>query len=635
MDWWLLIVGLLAILGASVPTWLGRETMQRSHSDTSDESSAAKEGARTRQRIGWPLALLSGLLLWLAYFPANWGWLAWIALVPWLASLRIGSPHTSGSSFAAGLLFGVLALQWIRLGHPLMYLAWLGLALVLGLHWWLFALIVRQIVSTGRWPMPLVAPLAWVSLEWVRARVDIGFAWYFLGHTQHNGLPHLGLVCVTGAYGVSALVMLVNVVLAEILVQSMRHAGSAAVPGEQTPVRLKLLAHIDAVLWCAGCLALLLANPVLAARWRTAFPQTGAVRVLVMQPSEPQQVRNAPSEERQRKTLAAFRELVRQAARQLHESGKVELVVWPETSMPFDWVQVVKSNYEEIPNLVHTHQSSPKDVTLAEAEQLQRIVEGLLGELARLLPAHLVVGVNSKIYFALQDSMAAADEETSKPLGQLRYNSALLVSPKGQVSGRYDKIYRIPFGEYLPLRHWLPWIVWFSPYESEYSIAPGEAAKTLTFGEGGWRMGVLICYEDTVPHLPRQFFRDASGPDFFVNISNDGWFQGSEEHEQHLAIARFRAAETRRALIRSVNMGVSAVIDGDGAIIALPGTSWHDSKARPAVFVAEVPVYTGQTVYVRYGDWFAWTCLALTAGLLVPSLALRVLRRQSRADGSG
>jgi apolipoprotein N-acyltransferase len=146
---------------------------------------------------------------------------------------------------------------------------------------------------------------------------------------------------------------------------------------------------------------------------------------------------------------------------------------------------------------------------------------------------------------------------------------------------------------------------------------------------------VLICYEDTVPHLPRQFFYPGPPPDFFVNISNDGWFKGSEEHEQHLAIARFRAAETRRGLVRSVNMGVSAVIDGDGTILALPASSWREAKAREAVFVAEVPIYQGETIYVRWGDWFAWLCLALSLGLLMLTLSLRVLRRQSIAAGSG
>ena len=107
---------------------------------------------------------------------------------------------------------------------------------------------------------------------------------------------------------------------------------------------------------------------------------------------------------------------------------------------------------------------------------------------------------------------------------------------------------------------------------------------------------MLICYEDTDPYAgPAVHPATGRGPgvDFLVNISNDGWFDGTEEHEQHLAICRFRAVEARRSVVRAVNMGISAVIDPDGRVVALPvEESWAESKKtqrRRAVRRADRP----------------------------------------------
>jgi apolipoprotein N-acyltransferase len=109
-----------------------------------------------------------------------------------------------------------------------------------------------------------------------------------------------------------------------------------------------------------------------------------------------------------------------------------------------------------------------------------------------------------------------------------------------------------------------------------------------------------------------------------VNISNDGWFDGTEEHEQHLAICRFRAVEARRSIVRAVNMGISAVIDGDGRVVALPGDSWAKSKKMHGVVRAAVPLDTRGSFYAATGDWVPLGCWAFVAAGLV---TLRLRRR--------
>jgi apolipoprotein N-acyltransferase len=137
---------------------------------------------------------------------------------------------------------------------------------------------------------------------------------------------------------------------------------------------------------------------------------------------------------------------------------------------------------------------------------------------------------------------------------------------------------------------------------------------------------VFICYESSDPTLAREYVNPAAGrkADFLVNISNDGWFDGTAEHEEHLAICRFRAVECRRAVARAVNMGISAVIDANGRVVALPAERWADSKKVEAVVTADVPIDTRPSLYAAWGDWLPAACaVALGLGLIGPMLVRR------------
>ena len=134
-----------------------------------------------------------------------------------------------------------------------------------------------------------------------------------------------------------------------------------------------------------------------------------------------------------------------------------------------------------------------------------------------------------------------------------------------------------------------------------------------------YRFGTLICYEDSDSALARAYV--ANDPvDFLVNISNDGWFKGTQEHEQHLAICRFRAIECRRAVIRAVNMGVSAVIDPNGQVTHMPGPTWAKSKAIGGVVSANVPIDNRWSFYATTGDWLPVGCWIVIAIQLVQGL---------------
>ncbi|HWP85030.1 MAG TPA: apolipoprotein N-acyltransferase, partial [Terriglobia bacterium] len=181
-------------------------------------------------------------------------------------------------------------------------------------------------------------------------------------------------------------------------------------------------------------------------------------------------------------------------------------------------------------------------------------------------------------------------------------NSAVLLAPSGDLVSRYDKIHLVPFGEYVPLRRWLTIVEKVTAQVGDF--VPG--ARRVVNALPGGTMSVLICYEAIFPDLARRFVRD--GAQALVNISNDGWYGSSAARYQHLLMARMRAIENRRYVLRATNTGITAVIRPDGQI----GRQLEPDRA--AVLPARWGYEKSQTVYTRYGDWFAW--LAGTAALL-------------------
>jgi len=180
-------------------------------------------------------------------------------------------------------------------------------------------------------------------------------------------------------------------------------------------------------------------------------------------------------------------------------------------------------------------------------------------------------------------------------------NSAILLGPDGREIGRYDKIHLVPFGEFVP-----PLFRFVNRITTEAGdFVPGHDIKVLP--ADGERLGVFICYESAFPDLVRQFAKKRAN--VLINLSNDGYFGHSDAHEQHLLIARMRAVENRRYLIRATNDGITAVIDPAGRVI----------KELPSYRALATYVRYGTieetTFYARHGDWFAWSCLLIGVSL--------------------
>jgi apolipoprotein N-acyltransferase len=189
---------------------------------------------------------------------------------------------------------------------------------------------------------------------------------------------------------------------------------------------------------------------------------------------------------------------------------------------------------------------------------------------------------------------------------RLKYNSALLVGADGVIRDAYDKNLLIPFTEYVPFADFMPGIAARFADASHFAAATDTPPLRL----GPWRISTPICYEVVRPAFVRRMLREAK-PHLIVTLSNDAWFGDSQEPWIHLAMAKFRAVEHRRYLVRATNSGVSAVIDPAGREVVRSGLLTRENLR------ATVRMLDDTTVYTSAGDWVGW----VTATFVLVALA--------------
>ncbi|HEX2768151.1 MAG TPA: apolipoprotein N-acyltransferase [Geobacteraceae bacterium] len=256
----------------------------------------------------------------------------------------------------------------------------------------------------------------------------------------------------------------------------------------------------------------------------------------------------------QESTVAVYEKLTRLAC-----AGGSDLVVWPESAAPFYF------------------QDSDRYTS-----RIKRLAANVKSYLVVGSPAYDIDGGNVKYR-----------------------NSAYLLSETGEVLGRSDKIHLVPFGEYVPLAKFLPFVHKLVVGIGDFS--PGTATVPLSIGKG--KIGILICFEGIFPELSRGYVK--AGSRLLVNITNDAWYGRSSAPYQHLSMTVFRAVENRVPLVRAANTGITAIIDSRGHIRGMT------QLFKEAYLTGEVRLGDRETIYTRYGDIFAGLCLALSAVIIV------------------
>jgi len=406
---------------------------------------------------------------------------------------------------------------------------------------------VSRLSSRSR---PFLLATAWCIYEYFKSIGFLGYPWGLIAYPAGAFLPLIQFVDVTGVWGLSFFMALINALIAE------------AALAERRPLFFRQAVFGVFLIACVlGYGTYRLITPIPAA--------TKATLLLVQQNTNPWEEGGKANS----KAVSVNMDLTRQGTND--SSSTPDLAVWSESSVNNAWVD--KDNRLNPPG-------NP------------------------LEPFFRSIGIP-----VLFGGIVVADYDQRQYM-----NASILVSPQGKVIDTYGKMHPVPFAEAIPFFEypavqrffrnvigvWNPWFM-----GSRYTIfdVPLRSGGNLHFG-------TPICFEDAFANLDRGYI--LRGADMLINITNDSWSDTWSSEIQHFTVARFRAIENRRVLVRSTNGGVSGVIGPWGEVwgrMPLFQQAWRD---------VQVPVYKDRTLtpYTRFGDWFPAVLIAFLLVVLVLSV---------------
>ena len=488
------------------------------------------------------LACLSGILLTASFPPLEFSFLAWFALVPLLISL---DNESSSGAFKLGFISGTVhylsLIYWIvivlgRYGNLNIFLSSFPcflLCLYLALFIALFSLLIALFRGTPL--LALWAGFFWVGFEYFRTEYLIEFPWCLLGYTQYEHLSLIQISDILGVYGLSFLIVLVNGLIYHLLFQLQNKNKKERNGSLRWEILLTSLLVIGTLIYGRYRLS---ERPAENVSHKT-------IKAVIVQGNIDQSLKWDPAY--QAKTLETYRRLTRE-----NYDFKPDLIVWPETSVPFFFQDNVALSTE-------------------------------LVSMANESGAAMVFG-------------SPAYKRTAGTINY--YNRAYLISPDGRPPQHYDKVHLVPFGEYVPLKTLLSFVNRLVSAAGDFA----EGEEIVTLKHESLSIGVLICFEAIFPEIAR--IHTQKGANILVNITNDAWFGKTSAPYQHLAMAVFRAVENRRPLIRSANTGFSAFIGAQGKIIAR-GDLFCEETLKDSMDISN----SASTFYTRFGDIFAFSML--------------------------
>lgn len=505
-------------------------------------------------------APVAGILLTLSFAPFDYSYSALIALVFLFASWRDISVKRAA---LRGYLFGLGAfgsgVSWVYISmHDFGGAGILGSSLLTGLFaafWALFLalagyLSVKMIPINKRFVRIIWTPVIWILVEYFRGYwVLNGFPWLHIAYSQLE-TPLAGYIPVWGVYGTGFVVALTASIAVEIILSISSVYGSHALRGnsvrnvpafrtsehgnDASMFQEVIAGHIPSKknLWLITVLIVLWGTGSLLHNQTWTHEIGRPIRVSMIQGNIAQDQKWRP--ENKINTLLKYKRMTEQ-----HWDSNV--IIWPETAIPA-YLDQVKENF-----LVP------------------------LGNDAKLHNTDLII------------SVPVQDAATKK-----NFNAVITL---GKEEGMYRKTHLLPFGEYLPLQPLSGFVLNMINIRLG-NFTPGAINQPL-LKAGGYPFITLICYEDVFGDLSIQGLSDAA---FLVNVTNDGWFGDSIEPHQHLQMARMRAMETGRFLLRATNTGMTAVVSPKGEIVNLA------PLFQETALTGTITPMGGMTPYAKWGD---------------------------------
>jgi apolipoprotein N-acyltransferase len=507
------------------------------------------------------IAILGGLLLTASFPKINQPWLAWVALVPLLWVLN---DIARGEAFRRGMVFG--------LSHFVSLLYWLVPTMVTYGHLPLVLSIGILFLFAAVLSLVFIAPAVYGFSRVGRtpARILLFFPLFWVGSEFLRSFLFSGFPW--GFLGHSQYEQLHLIQLSDIVGV---YGLSGVIAWANAALFMGILA-VSGRFWQSRPVKqrLALAGITTAVAWVGAAWIYGDLRIAQIDrlAAQAPHLRVAVIQgniEQSQKWDRAFQAATIETYNRLSLSTRPQtpdLIVWPESAAPFYF--------------------------LAEGPPTRMVMQGVTAA-----GAHFLIGAPS---FDRRGNQADY------------FNSAYLVGPDAEVLGKYDKAHLVPYGEYTPFKEYLPFLGKIVEHVGDFK--PGVKGQTLDFQ--GRKLGIQICYEIIFPALARAMVRN--GAELLITITNDAWYGTTAGPYQHFSLAVLRAVENRRALARAANTGISGFVDPAGRVLD------PTPLMEEAAVVRELPLLDTATVYTRFGDIFAGSCLV--ASILI--CAWEVLRRR-------
>ncbi|MGQ9706515.1 MAG: apolipoprotein N-acyltransferase [bacterium] len=429
-------------------------------------------------------AVISSMILFVAFPGLNQWYLIFIFLIPFLLALE---ERKGFSAFGVGYIFGIHITVLILYSIMSITLAgFIMLLIYLSFYYGAFAFVYSYLRDNGI-PVWLSAPFTWTSMEIIMSLGVFGFTLLDLPHALYKMPNLLQIASLSGMWGLTFIIVLIN----SLIFLSFR---------DMAKINFKyILSTLIVIILLVLSGLLLRPNIYLGERYRVATIQ-GNIEQDVKWDSDYREI-----------TLKKFINLTNTA----RSSTELDMVIWPETSIPFnlgDFVQNIK-----------------------EVEDMTR--EGGF---------YLLSGIPYVKYVGIR---------------RFSYNSAILISDEGRFMGRYDKMHLVPFSERIPWQREIPVINKVMEEASNFT----EGRDRVIFSDGRARFGVLICFESIFPEHSINYIK--KGANLLVVITNDAWFGRTTLPHLHASASCLRAVETHRWIARCANTGVSTIISPDGKMI--------------------------------------------------------------------
>ncbi|MCF8215639.1 MAG: apolipoprotein N-acyltransferase [Chlorobium sp.] len=518
--------------------------------------------------VPFSLPVLSGLLLGVS-FPSypfiRLELLAWVGLVPLLLSLK--QDDSFGSAYRkiwlSMFVFSVLSLWWVSLATlPGGILTVIAESFFLTVPFLPFYLAMR---SAGFRYALLSLPFFWTAWEWAYMGQDLSLGWLTFGNSQANLAGMIQYADITGVWGVSFWLVLFNVL---VVIYWMEKDVAA--------VRRRVLAAA----------VVLIALPYFYGR--LVFGErvspgdlSGSVRVTLVQPNID------PFRKWELHTGSDMMGIFYRITGRAVFREVPDLVIWPETAIPFFILDTRYSGYFQ-------------SLYMAVREWRVALLSGF-SDIEYYHPAS-ERAKSGRVKF---DSTTGRHFET--------FNASLMMNADGRKPQVYHKNRLVPFAERVPYVDYFPWLDRFTfSLAGISSWGRGTDTPVMKFNtrrNGTVETANIICYESIFPGLVTGFVRN--GAEFLTLVTNDGWYATSYGPYQHVAIAKLRCIENRRAMARCANTGITAFIDRYGRVY--DDMPWW----KEGTLTADVPLYRDMTLYTRFPDLLPKTSVAVSVLLLV------------------